>query len=237
VNALRRNPARTAQRTERVKLPLGILRLDLDAVDEVYRTMKGRGGSVKIHAGEGVAPRGVSDLDDASGAELQSIRLVSKNPQLVVYLGAKGAYCSHNGSPAADRISRQVFSLLQRHRTWLPPLRLTRLYLFLCMTLALSNISVKYLGHYFAGQPNQTLGSAAAAGVVTAVVSGSVVFLMFEVWKLMRSMNKLGSAAITRRPHPQWLLIPRAKYPWATFFLAGPTLVVDVVCVVLWGWF
>jgi phage terminase large subunit-like protein len=71
---------------------LGTYQIDAKALRDLLLSLKGMKANPSLYAGDSRAPKGVSDLDDASHGELQDLKIICSNPKLTIQLGFRGAY-------------------------------------------------------------------------------------------------------------------------------------------------
>lgn len=75
--------------------PLGVIELGFRELKELEYVILRHCKQVKLYAGEGLAPRGVADLDDATPKEISNIKVAGKNPRFTLRLGPNGAFASY----------------------------------------------------------------------------------------------------------------------------------------------
>jgi hypothetical protein len=149
------------------------------------------GKGVKLYAGEGVAPRGVVDLDDATQGEMQNLKITVRQPYMIVRLGYSGAHCAHKGTKSSKEISTYLQDYFQQRFTWLIPLRSIKLYLVFVPAWAASNAILRLLKSSVIAPSTAVVGGLAAVGAVVFATLMAV-----ELLRLAWSVRKFGCSSL-----------------------------------------
>lgn len=123
-------------------IPLGVVSLGFDDLRELESLLKRRNNGVRIYAGQGLAPHGVDDLDDATRTELRDVKFVSTKPNITVRLGDDGAYIlqeSRTGKAAV--LTEQVRTFFEGRTAEMISFSIARSSLLWCGLWHLSNIA------------------------------------------------------------------------------------------------
>lgn len=151
----------------------------------------------RIYAGDGLAPRGVADLDDATPRELNKIKITGKNPRFTVRLGPNGAYASYEIDSARTRkLHADLMEFAGKYRTIKLHSSLMTPMFFWLVAWHISFFTqglFRFTGIYDNLKNHPLAGILWLAASVTTL---STLMLLFRNLRINKDISRLGSANI-----------------------------------------
>jgi hypothetical protein len=234
VAALRRTPSSGAKVDDKgqATVPLGVIRLSLADLHVMHTELKKIGRGVKLFAGEGVAPRGVIDLDDASRSELQSIKFIVSQPNVTIRFDANGAYCTYKETKAAKRVVDFIQTVAAGRQSWLPPYRSMRGVLIFSILWVIAMIGLNLINSNHSTHVSSIF--AAVGGLVSISVAATNAFMAVWGYSALKQYNKQGAAAIHFSSKvPGWILSHQPRLFLPSLIVTGIVILATLISLAL----